>query len=455
MKAIKKFLFSCLAMAITLPLLSGEGKMAKANGIDIWYETFGKKDDPALLLIMGGFCQGIMWPTEFCEKLAREGFYVIRYDHRDTGLSTCFDFKKQPYNLLDMAKDGIGLLDALRIEKADLVGLSMGGPIAELMSVHFPSRVSTITLMATSCDFYPMSMAYDEVPTSTNSLSRPKEIYLQWMLKFLKAPPQTTEEALEMRVDCWRILNGTVIPFEEQYYRELHREFLSRIKHPESMTNHLDAIKNSFDLVRTIPRQVKVPTLIMHGSEDTIFPPDHGQALAKEIQGSTFIPVHGFGHVPNGYFYDMFIANIKKLTIQQKNSEKFAALRALDLPVGDYAIAGSGPLGIRNLRAIGDIDLIVTSALWDKLAAKYGVKDENGVKKIVLSNGLIEAFGESSFYTKPKDPQAPSMAERIAKAEMIEGLPFVSLESVLYFKRKMARDKDLNDIALIEAHLKR
>ena len=114
-----------------------EDEIAFANGIHICYETFGQKSQPSLLLIIGGCCQGIMWPREFCELLA-QNFFVIRYDHRDTGYSSCFDFKTGPYTILDLAKDAIGLLDALDVDKAHLCGLSMGGPIAELMAAHYP-----------------------------------------------------------------------------------------------------------------------------------------------------------------------------------------------------------------------------------------------------------------------------------------------------------------------------
>ena len=136
--------------------------------------------------------------------------------------------------------------------------------------------------------------------------------------------------------------------------------------------------------------------------------------------------------------------------MQQSNQEKFAALRRLQLPIDQYAITGSGPLGIRNLKAIGDIDIIVTTKLWTTLAEKYGVNDENGVKKIVIPGGVVEAFGDGSFYTAPEDPQAPTIASRIKDAEIIDGLPFDSIENVLYYKRKDAREKDLKDILLIE-----
>jgi hypothetical protein len=131
----------------------------------------------------------------------------------------------------------------------------------------------------------------------------------------------------------------------------------------------------------------------------------------------------------------------------KKNRLKFEALKKWNLPIGQYAITGSGALGIRNLREIADIDIIVTNELWQLLAAKYGISDEKGVRKIVFPDGVVDALGEGSF---EKDNDVPTMAERIAQANIIEGLPFESLEHVLYFKRKMGREKDLYDIILIE-----
>ncbi len=136
------------------------------------------------------------------------------------------------------------------------------------------------------------------------------------------------------------------------------------------------------------------------------------------------------------------------------NSAKFEALKKYNLPVDQYAITGSGPLGIRGLREIGDIDIIVTQKLWDELAEKYGVTVTDAVDKIVFAGENIEAFREGSFNLEENFQDAPSIAERIAAAEMIDGLPFESLEHVLYYKRKMAREKDLNDVLTVEALLK-
>jgi hypothetical protein len=143
-----------------------------------------------------------------------------------------------------------------------------------------------------------------------------------------------------------------------------------------------------------------------------------------------------------------------KNNIVKKNRDKFDAIRQISLPPGQYAITGSGALGIRNLREIADIDIIVTSELWSTLAAKYGVTEQNRLKKIVFPNQFVEAFNQGSFYEKTKDKDAPTVAFRIASADIIEGLPFESLEHVLYYKRRMGREKDLNDILLIENFLR-
>ena len=136
--------------------------------------------------------------------------------------------------------------------------------------------------------------------------------------------------------------------------------------------------------------------------------------------------------------------------MEPSNREKFSNLRSLQLPIEHYAVIGSGPLGIRNLKVIGDIDIIVTPKLWSFLAEKYGITEENGVRKIVLPGGVVEAFGEDSFFTVPTDPRAPTMASSIKNAEIIDGLPFDSLDNVLYYKRREAREKDIKDILIIE-----
>lgn len=134
----------------------------------------------------------------------------------------------------------------------------------------------------------------------------------------------------------------------------------------------------------------------------------------------------------------------------ETNMKKFAALKKYNLPIGEYAISGSGPLGVRDIREINDIDIVISPTLRDSLIEKYGVQDDGKVKKIVFSNDDIEAFWEGSFYSLKKDPKDPTTSDLITRAEIIDGLPFVSLEDTIFFKRKMNRPKDLEDIKLIE-----
>jgi pimeloyl-ACP methyl ester carboxylesterase len=281
---------------------------------DIWFETFGDKKDPALLLVMGGLCQGVLWPEELCKGFAKEGFYVIRYDHRDAGYSPCYDFEKEPYDMTDMAKDAISVLDKLGIQKAHVFGLSMGGFIAGVLASRYPERVNTIALIATSCELRPMNLAFAGLPTEGCTHSPPRESYLHTLNEFLKTPAKTDEEKLKERIAVWNELNGSVYPLDETTQRKIHGQFLARLRHPESLVNHILAIRNSEEIVREAFKNISVPTLIFQGMEDPIFAPDHAEAMAEKIPGSRIIYVDGMGHVPNEHFYGLLIGEIKQLS---------------------------------------------------------------------------------------------------------------------------------------------
>jgi pimeloyl-ACP methyl ester carboxylesterase len=227
-----------------------------AGEVEIWYETFGKKEEPAVLLISGATAQGSMWPSEFCQKLAGKGFFVIRYDHRDTGRSTHIDYETEPYDLLDMAKDASELLDKLAVKRAHLVGSSLGSAIAQILSVHYPDKVSSMTLMATTADSRPLHLALQGLPAEEGTLPPPRQ-------------------------ECYR----------------------------ERLHNHLRASIRSEELIRQVPHKVKVPTTIYIGSDDPLFSPEHGKALQKAIAGSQAIYVEGMGHGPNRYF-DLLLEDI-------------------------------------------------------------------------------------------------------------------------------------------------
>ncbi len=303
-----------------VPLFAGQGEIVKANGIDIWYETFGEKENPSLLLIMGGCCQGVIWPKVFCERLAKEGFYVIRYDNRDTGLSTCFNLETNPYDLMDMAKDAIGLLDAIGVKKAHLFGVSMGGWLAQIIGAYYPEKIETITVMGSSCEIRPMNLAYAGLPPEPDAiLSPPTPEYLAWMKEFMKLSPKTDEENLAQRLEGWNKLNGQKVPLDETINREIHTEFLSRLRYPQGIVNHVIMMRSprSEELVRKTPSKIQLRVVILQGSEDPIFRADHGEALHHLIAGSEYRFVEGMGHVPNDHFFDLYVDILKRQASQR------------------------------------------------------------------------------------------------------------------------------------------
>lgn len=283
------------------------GQIAKANGLSIWYETFGKATDRPLLLIMGGCSQGILWPTDLCVKFAHRGFYIIRYDHRDAGLSTCFDFEATPYTYLDMAKDAVGLLDFLQIDSAHILGLSTGGMLGQIIAANFPERVQSLALMATSCEIAPLNRALQGSPLLEGAASNPTADYLAAMDQFLHHPPHTNHEKLKERLAIWQLLNGSVVPLEEETQRPLHQEFLDRLCHPPGLENHLRASFRSEEIVRDAPARIQAPTIVFQGTEDPIFPVDHGEMLAARIKKATYHLLRGHGHVPNPHFFDEIV----------------------------------------------------------------------------------------------------------------------------------------------------
>lgn len=192
-------------------------KFAETNGIEICYETFGDPKDPPILLMMGGCCQGMIWPEEFCKGLENQGFFVTRYDHRDTGKSSCIDYDKKPYSHRDMAQDAIGLLDHLQIEKVNVVGLFMGGPIAEVMATEYSERVLSLTLIATNIDFRPHVRSLDGLPFKEGELPPSTDNYVAAMREILTKKSDDFEAKIFQRMEIWQLLNGDVFSLDPQH----------------------------------------------------------------------------------------------------------------------------------------------------------------------------------------------------------------------------------------------
>jgi pimeloyl-ACP methyl ester carboxylesterase len=269
---------------------------ARVNDIELEYDTFGNPTDAPLLLIMGLGAQMILWEEEFCEQLAARGFFVIRFDNRDIGLSTKLDAAGMPdisaamqtlmqggqvaapYTLDDMADDAVGLLDVLGIERAHVVGASMGGMIAQRMAIHFPERVRSLTSIMSS--------------TGNPALppGDPK------VLSLLNAPrPTDPESAIEFGVGVWRALHGPGFAFDEARVRKLVIESARRSTHLLGQPRQLLAILADGDR-REALRQLRVPALVIHGNADPLVPLAAGKDTAENISGARLFTIDGMGH---------------------------------------------------------------------------------------------------------------------------------------------------------------
>ncbi len=267
-------------------------RTVKANGIEIWCEDFGDAGDPALLLVMGAGGQAILWPDEFCAALAAGGRHVIRYDNRDTGQSTCFDFAKDPYTLADMAQDAVGVLDAFGIRRAHVVGASMGGMIGQTLAIEHPQRVLTLTSIMST----PLAPGMAQIiGGGSGPLPGPSPRVLEAIAAQTSNPPRTLEERIESSVGLWRALAGSGEPFDEAAVREREARIQARAKNPDAAQNHGLAIGASKDRREGLSR-LAIPTLVIHGSDDGILPLPHGRATADAIPGARLLVIEGMGH---------------------------------------------------------------------------------------------------------------------------------------------------------------
>ncbi len=272
------------------------------NDITIEYDTAGNLADPPLLLVMGLGAQMISWDDAFVDELVKRGFFVIRFDNRDVGLSTWFDdagvpnigelmiqalsgSAKAPYVLDDMAADAAGLLDALGIASAHVVGASMGGMIAQAFAIRYPSKVrSLVSIMST---------------TGERTVGNP---HPDAMAALMEPPPSTRDEAIEAAVKAYTVFGSPGYPFNEQRVRDNAARAFDRGFHPDGVARQLAAIIGSPDRTEAL-RSVTAPTLVIHGEADPLVDPSGGKATAAAVPGSSLWIVPGMGHdIPPALF---------------------------------------------------------------------------------------------------------------------------------------------------------
>jgi pimeloyl-ACP methyl ester carboxylesterase len=288
-----------------------------ANGIRIEYETFGNSSGRPLLLIIGLGGQMIQWDDALCQDLGERGHYVIRFDNRDVGLSTKFDQAgipdlvetfgklmqgekiKPPYTLDDMADDAVGLLDALGIRKAHICGMSMGGMIAQTIAIRHPSRVlSLISIYSTTGN--------PEVPQPKPEVTG-----------LLVAPPPTEREAfVEHVLGVFKTIAGPGFAVDEKWTRENIAEGYDRCFYPQGMIRQLVAILTQ-DNRKPALASVKVPTLVIHGTDDPLVSVEGGKDTAKAIPGAQLILIEGMGHdLPHGGAWPRIVEAIASHTLK-------------------------------------------------------------------------------------------------------------------------------------------
>ncbi|WP_232828557.1 alpha/beta fold hydrolase [Kribbella monticola] len=260
-------------------------QLLTVRGVELCVETFGAKTDPAILLIHGASASMDFWETPFCERLAAAGRFVIRYDHRDTGRSVSYPPGKPEYTSADLREDPIGILDALQLERANIVGLSMGGGISQALVLDHPDRVASATFIATS-----------PIATSTPVDLPPMAPHLQEAFAADQPPTDWSDPdaALDAFIQEEQLYAGT-FPYDEPARRELVARMIARTTNLASaMTNHW--ILDDGDSKDRNLADIAVPTLVMHGTEDPMFRPAHAEALAREIPGARLVLLEGAGH---------------------------------------------------------------------------------------------------------------------------------------------------------------
>ncbi|GAB5454513.1 MAG: alpha/beta hydrolase [Henriciella sp.] len=296
--------------------------MAKitANGIEIEYETFGADDAPVVLMIMGLGGQLTMWPDELVEDLVRGGYRVILFDNRDIGLSHHHNGEKSPsilrqiilrrigiklktpYELADMARDTLGLMDALKLDQVHLVGISMGGMISQHVAAMAPDRVKSLTALMTT--------------TGNPKLPRPSGNIMKAMIR--RGPqPTSRDEIINQSVATFGVIGTPGEDHNTNGMRDRITRSYDRSFNPAGVLRQMSAIVASGDF-RKHTRSIKSPTLIVHGNADPLVPIEGGHDIAKLVRGARMEVMDGMGHdVP-----PRFLPQITKLMLDHFNATK-------------------------------------------------------------------------------------------------------------------------------------
>jgi pimeloyl-ACP methyl ester carboxylesterase len=284
--------------------------------IRLTYERLGDPASPPVLLIMGGGAQMIAWPDGFCKELTSQGLYLVRFDNRDSGLSTHFtnapepdlyaamagDFSMVAYTLSDMAADTVGLMDALGFDSMHLVGASMGGMIAQTVAIEYPARVRSLTSMMST--------------TGDSSVGQPDFK----ALSHLGGPPRNDRQGfIEWQIRAFKAIGSPRYPFDETAVAERAGLAWDRDHDPFGMLRQSVAVLKSGDRTEQL-HSLNVPTLVIHGSDDKMCNVSGGQATAAAIPGAELVIFEGMGHGFPQPLWTEFATLISKLVDRVESS---------------------------------------------------------------------------------------------------------------------------------------
>jgi len=276
-------------------------------GINLYSESFGNPSNPALLLIAGAMSPARFWIDPFCQQLADAGYFVIRYDHRDTGLSSAVDYEKKPYKLNDLASDAIAVLDAYGITSAHIIGHSLGSLITQLLALDYPSRVASITLIASGV----------LVPDPEKTDQEKAILEKTWQVMWNKEPKPTKNyaQSIDGFLKSFEFQHGT-IPMDKNITRQFVKDMYERtlpehmaLYEPsssgvEKMHNHFRALLKKGTMMQDVAdrtqdlKKIKIPVLVIHGEKDNLlFPRIAKKYCADLIPGAKMCVIPGMGHM--------------------------------------------------------------------------------------------------------------------------------------------------------------
>lgn len=273
-------------------------KIVKINEIELYTEGFGSENDPAILLVAGATVSMLFWDADFCQKLADNGFFVIRYDNRDVGKSTFYEVGTTPYDIVDLTNDAVSILDAYQIDKANFLGMSLGGLITQIAAIKYPERVITLTLLATG----PWGDSDPTIPEMDKGI-------LDFHSKSGSVDWSDEDDVVNYMIQGASLMSGRKL-FDRNRSEKLIRAEFSRANNFLTMFNHA-TLQGGEEFLNRL-NEISQPTLVIHGTDDKIWHFKNAGVLLEHIKHSKMISLQGTGHELHFDDWDAIIDGVTK-----------------------------------------------------------------------------------------------------------------------------------------------